>query len=190
MHMYDVVSSHEGRDKLSYKTERVTSFDDEQKYMTLVHGAQQEEPSEHMYQEPQQCTRNTRAAVSSDEPSDHHMLKDELKQMKRCLCVLSSLVVILFLVTILSICLAVYGSASSSQIQKAGVINSSELVSSHTFTLFKEQLNQGIHQLRNLITNLEIQINDTNVQVVSLVSLQSKVNVNISSLQTRSQPRK
>ncbi len=96
MHMYDKVGSHGRGDKLlSDTTENATSFDDKQKYMSLL-GSQPEGTSE--YQEPQQYAKDARAAG-----------KDEVKQMKRCQCVLSSLLVILFLVTILSLSLAAYG---------------------------------------------------------------------------------
>ncbi len=154
MHVYDV-AGYQGRGhiRLSDKAERVTCFNDKQEYMSL-HGPQKEGSNE--YQEPQWCARNTRAAVTNDEvigSLNSHMQKDELKQMKRCLCVLTLLVVILFLVTISSLGLAAYGF--------------------------------------NSITTLDTHINDTNVQVVTLVSLQSAVNmiesrVNMTSIEVAS----
>ena len=106
VHVYDIVGYQEGGYRSSNKIDRVTSFNDRQKYMTLYD--QQAGPSE--YQKPQQllCSRGTRAAVntSNDEVkglSDCHTQKDELKQMKRCLYVLNLLAAILFLMIISSL---------------------------------------------------------------------------------------
>ena len=152
MHMYDVVGYQGGGHKLQChdKTERVACFNEEEEEYMSLHDPQQEGSSK--YQEPQWCARNMTTAVSNDEvkgSSDCHGLKDEVKQMKRCLCVLSLLVVIFFLMTVASLGLAVNAfystrsSASKSQIQtlSARVVKNTELVN-HSFTLFKEQLTQ------------------------------------------------
>ena len=75
-------------------------------------------------------TRNDEVKGSSD----CYGKKDELKKMKRCLCVLSFLVVILFLTTISSLGSAAYGFASmatpSSQTQETsseGIVDTTEL---------------------------------------------------------------
>lgn len=159
MHMYEIVGSQGEGQKLSDKTERVTSLDDKQEYMSL-HG--QDGALTNEYQEPQSSDRNTRVAVNNDKvirPSESLIQKDELKQMKRCLCMLSLLVVILFLITISSLCLAAYGfdrivsSASRLQIQKVSF------------------------QLTSLITTMDTRINDTNLQIVaSLMSLRATLN--------------
>ena len=157
MHMYDVVGSHKERDELSYGAERITSFDDKQKYMTLC-GTQQEGPSE--YQEPQQCTRNTRATVNNDQvkgPSDCQALKDQLKQMKRCLCVLSFLVVIIFLITISSISLAAYYGFSS--IRSSAAVNNLE----HQLNM----INLEVVSQRSFVDTLESQFNITNAEIIS-----------------------
>ena len=86
VHIYDDVG-HQGRYRSSNKTEAVTSFNDQQKYMTLY--GQQGGQSE--YQEPQLCSMDTGKAVDTrnDEmkgSSDFYGQKDELKNIKRCLC--------------------------------------------------------------------------------------------------------
>ena len=176
-----------GGHKLNDKTERVTCFDEqEEEYMSL-HDPQQEGSS--TYQEPQWCDRNTKTAVSNDEvkgSSDCHGLKDELKQMKKCLYVLGLLAVILFLMTIASLGLAAYAfystgrSTSSSQIQtlSAGVVKNTELVN-HSFTLLKEQLTQEATQIQENVSTvsnslngrLEIYLNVTNEEIRQLQSL-------------------
>ena len=160
VHIYDDVGHQGGYTcKSSNKTEAVTSFNERQKYMTL--SGQQGAPSE--YQEPQLCSyKDTREAVDTcnNGSSDFYGQKDELKKMKRCLCVLSFLVVILFLIMVSSLGLAAYGFASiatpRSQIQEAsseGIIDTTEF-SNHDFTLFKEQLTQEAIQIWENISSL------------------------------------
>ena len=128
-----------------------------------LHDLQQE--GSNVYQEPQWCARDTRVAVTNDDSQvigslHSHMQKDEVKQMKRCLCVLSLLVVILFLMTVSSLGLAAYGigsSASSSQIQIAG---NTELVSNHNFTLFKKQLAQQTMQIWENISDISASLSN------------------------------
>lgn len=189
LHMYEAIGYQEGGHKLHDRAERVTSFDNRQKYMTLHH-QQKEGPSE--YQEPYLHTRDTRAAVNTEVKGSSdcgHVQKDELKQMKRCICTLSFLVAILFLITVLSLGLAAYGFGSTgstagpnSQFQKAsldGIVNSTEFVDIHSFTLFKDQLSQEMMQiqennsiyLRNVIAQLDSCVNITNREVTSLTSL-------------------
>ncbi len=176
VHMYDVVGSQGGGHRLSERS-RVTCFDDKQEYMSL-HGPQQEGSSE--YQEPQWCARNTTAAVSSDGSSDCHVRKDELKQMKRCLCVLSLLVVILFLTTILSLSLAAYGFSS---------IRSSVTVINLEYQL--NTINSELVSYRTLVNALESQFNTTNAEVISqrtltdtLESQFNAINAEVSSQRT------
>ena len=183
MHIYDDVSHQGGYTyKPSNKTEAVTSFNEWQKYMTL--SGQQGGPSE--YQEPQLCSyKDTREAVDTcnNGSSDFYGQKDDLKKMKRCLCVLSFLVVILFLITVSSLGLAAYGFASittpSSQIQEAsseGIVDTTEFIHNHNFTLFKEQLTQELVTLRSVVNMIESHINATSRDIASLVSLASIVN--------------
>ena len=159
MHIYDAVGSQERG--YNNKTERVTSFDNRKQYMTL-YSPQKEGPSE--YQEPQQ--RATRAVVNNDEvkgSSDCYVLKDELKQMKKCLCMLSLLIVIFFLITVASLGLAAYGFDSRRSLTTT---------------------DQEIHQLKSLVTNLD---NDTNLEIISLISLQGTVNMIESRINVTSQ---
>ena len=197
VHVYDDAGHRGGYTyKSSNKTEAVTSFNEQQKYMTL--SGQQGEPSE--YQELQLCSyKDTREAVDTCNigSSDFYGQKDELKKMKRCLCVLSFLVVVLFLITVSSLGLAAYGSTPSSQIQEAsaeGIIKTTDSeFSNHDFTLFKEQLTQeaiqiweNISSLRNtvnqeagsqrtFINNLESRLNGINSQVSTLTPLRTSV---------------
>ena len=152
-HMYDAVGSHEGGDKLSDKTERITSLNDEQKYMTRVCGLQKEGPCE--YQELHQHTRNTRAVISNDEvkgPSDCQVLKDKLKQTKRCLCVLSLLIAILFLTTISSLSLAAYSIGSSATVEHQLNTINSEVVSQRNL---QSQLNLKYMWLNTEVSSLQ-----------------------------------
>ena len=181
MHMYDVVGYQGGGHRLSDRAENSTCFDDKEEYMSL-HGSQQEELDE--YQAPQWCARDTRAAVISDEviePPDSHVQKDKLKQMRRYLCILSLLVVILILKTILSLSLSAYGlysigsSAIGSHIQQGGNASLSNMIIWLENNL--NVTNKEICQLKRLITTLDTRINATNMQVVNLVPLQSAVNM-------------
>ena len=193
VHVYDDVGHRGGYTcKSSNKIEAVTSFNEQQKvYMTL--SGQQGGPSE--YQEPQPCSyKGTREAIDTcnDEnkgSSDCYVQKDELKQMKRCLCVLSFLVVILFLVTVSSLGLAAYGFASiatpSTQIQEAsseGIVETTEL-SNHDFTLFKEQLTQEAIQIWENISSLR---NTANQEIYQLRSLsatsEARINVQLNTI--------
>ena len=109
---YEVVGSTEERQLLhaSNEMERITSFNDSQEYMSLC-GPQQEESSE--YQQPLQCGRNTKTAENNEGVSEYHVLKHELKQTKVCLCALSLLIIILFLMTSLCLGLAAYCFSST-----------------------------------------------------------------------------
>ena len=162
MHMYDVVNYQGGGQKIHDKAERVTCFDGEEEEYVSLHDPQEEGSSR--YQEPQWCAKNMKTAVSNDEvkgSSDCHGLKGELKQMNRCLCMLSLLVVILFLMTLASLSLAAYV-----------FYNIESSASTHL-----NVTNQETCQLQNLITALDTRINDTIVQVVTLVSLQNVVSM-------------
>ena len=115
MHLYEVAGSRQKRQKLhaNNETERITSFNDRQEEYTSLRGPQQEESSE--YQQPQQCGRNTKTAENKilKGASEYHVLKDELKQTKVCLRVLSLLIIILFLMTSLCLGLAAYCLSST-----------------------------------------------------------------------------
>jgi hypothetical protein len=204
VHIYDDVGHQGGGYRSSNKTEAVTSFTDRQKYMTL--SGQQGGQSE--YQEPQLCSKNTREAV--DTRNDEFEVKgspdcceqrNELTQMKRCLCVLSFLVVILFLIAVSSLGLAAYGfkgiGSPRSQTQEAsseGIADSTTL-DNHNFTLFMEQLtqeaiqiwenisslrntvNQEIHQLRSLTATSEARINEQLVALRNVANtIESRIN--------------
>ena len=116
-------------------SEAVTYFDNKQEYGSSK------------YEEPQSqwcAAENTRTAVNNAEvkgPSDCCVQKDELKQIKKWLCVLNLLVAILLLITLASLSLAAYtfystgSSASRSPTLSAGVDKSTELVN-HSFILF------------------------------------------------------
>ena len=172
VHIYDDVS-HQGGYRSSNKTEAVTSFNEQQKYMTL--SGQQGGPSE--YQEPQLCFyKDTREALDTwnKGSSNFYGQKDELKKMKRCQCVLSFLVVVLFLITVSSLGLAAYGFTSittpSSQIQEAsseGIVETTEF-SNHDLTLFKEQLTQEAIQIWENISSLRNTVNEEIYQLRSL----------------------
>ena len=193
VHVYDDAGHRGGYTyKSSNKTEAVTSFNEQQKYMTL--SGQQGEPSE--YQELQLCSyKDTREAVDTCNigSSDFYGQKDELKKMKRCLCVLSFLVVILFLITVSSLGLAVYGSTPSSQIQSLRLTVNN--LQSQLNTINSEAGSQ-----RTFINNLESRLNGINSQVSTLTPLRTSVtslesqlrmtNMTISSLQLsiRNQP--
>lgn len=152
VHMYDSIVGYQGG---GHKTERVsTCFDDKQEYESS------------RYQEPQCAAGNMKTTISNDKvkgPSDFHLQKNEIKQIKRWLCVLSLLVAILLLMTLASLGLAAYAFyrtgnfhiASRSQIPalSAGVDKNTELDSEEFF------------QFQNLITTLDTRINDTNMQV-------------------------
>ena len=198
-HMYDVVGYQEGGYRSSNKIESVTctSFNDRQNYMMLSgqHGGSSE------YQELQLCTADPREAVDTrnDEvkgSSDCYLEKDELRQIKICLGVLSFLAVILFLMTISALGLAAYGihytgstTSLNSQVQKAsleGVVDSTDFVTNHSFTLFKDQSTQEMTQilgnlssistsLRNMVIHLESRMNTTDREVINLMSLRATV---------------
>ena len=161
VNLYEVIALQGEGQKLRDKTEKVMCFNDKEDYMSLQDSSQ-EGPT--MYEEPQLCARNRYVAVHNDDlsmkgPSDCHV--------KRCLCVLSLFVVILFLMTVASLGLAVYAfysigtSTSSSQIQtlSAGVVKNTELVN-HSFTLFKDQLTHEAIQIQENIYNISISLND------------------------------
>ena len=185
---YDNVVSYQVIGSNKTDSEEVTSFNDQQNYMTLR--GQQEGPSE--YQEPQLCSKDTGEAVDvcNDKVKCCYGQKDELKKMKRCLCVLSFLVVVLFLITVSSLGLAAYGFDSiatmSSRIQEAsseGIINTTKF-NNHNFTLFKEQLTQEATQIWE---NILSQLNTINTTLMSSVT---SLHMTILSLQLaiRSQP--
>ena len=187
LHVYEAVGYQERGHKLHDKAERDTSFDDRQKYMTL-HRQQNEGPSE--YQESQLNTTDTRAVVNTEVKGSSHCYeqKDELKQMKRCVYSLSFLVAILFLIAVSSLGLAAYGLGSTgntaspnSHIQKASsdeIVNGTEFVNTHSFTLFKDQLSQEMMQiqenisiyLQNVVAQLDSHINTLNSDVSTVRS--------------------
>ena len=165
------------------------------------------------YQQPQWYARKVKtAAVSKDEvkgSADSYVIKDELKQTKRCLCVVSVLTVILFLTTASSLGLAAYCFSSirngNDLEYQLNMINS-EVISQGTFvnkletqlnTTNAEVISQG-----NFINALNSQLNGINLEVSTLpfvrglvTNLQSQLgilNTNITSLHSalRSQPRK
>ena len=173
MHLYEVVGSREERQKLhaSNETERITSFNNRQEYMSL-HGPRQEESSE--YQQPQQCGKNTKKAENKKGASDseYHELKHELKQTKICLHVLYLLIVILFLMTASSLGLAAYCFSSiilsSNDLEyRLNTINS-EVLSQRIF--INKQFNTTDEELvsqRTFINNVELLYNTTNAEITS-----------------------
>ena len=168
--------------KIDFDSEAVTCFDDKQEYGSSRY--------EELKPQSLRCTTgNMRTAVSDAEvkgPSDGQLQKDELKQIKKWLCVLSLLVAILFLTTLASLSLAAYavysaGSfASRSQIQSTGVDKSTESLNDRLET-YSNVTSEEIHQLQNLITTMDTRINDTNMQVDTLVSRLNVINIMIDS---------
>ena len=197
MHIYDVVGYQGGGHKLQFHDKIECIDEEEEEYICMsLHDPQEEGSSK--YQEPQCRTKNSKTAVSNDEvkgSSDCHGLKDELKQMKIWLCVLSLLVVILFLMTVASLGLVAYAfystgsSASKSQIQtlSARVVKNTELVN-HSFTLLKEQLTQETIQIQenvsdistslsNMVIRLENHLNVTNQEISQLITtMETRIN--------------
>ena len=114
MHLYEV-GSRQKRQKLhaNNETERITSFNDRQEEYMSLRGPRQEDSNE--YQQPQQCGSNIKTAENKilKGASEYHVLKDELKQTKVCLHVLSLLIIILFLMTSLCLGLAAYCFSST-----------------------------------------------------------------------------
>jgi cell division protein FtsB len=209
MHLYEPIGF-QGGQKLhaSNETERIsiTSFNDGEEYTYMSqHGSQQKESSE--YQQPQQlqCSRtDTKTAVKNDDAkgaSDCHVLKEELRQTKVCLCALSLLIVILFLITVSSLGLAAYclGSIRSGNDleYRLNTINS-EATSQRTFiNNLESQLNTisaEVTSQRTFVNTLNSQLNgiDSAVSTVrsSVTSLQNQLILTNSSLQValRSQP--
>ena len=141
IHMYESIVGYQEGHKTD--SEAVTHFDNKQEYGSSK------------YEEPQSqwcAAENTRTAVNNAEvkgPSDCYVQKDELKQVKKWLCVLSLLVAILLLITLASLSLVAYAvysagsSASRSPTLSAGVDKSTEL-DNHSFILFKERLTQEV----------------------------------------------
>ena len=161
-------------------------------------------------QKRQFCSEDTKEAVDTcnDEvkgSADHYGQKNELIKMKRCLCMLSFLVAILFLLTVSSLGLAAYGFASivtpSSQIQEASLEDTTEF-SNHKnlVNMIESHINAtsgdiaSLETLRFIANNLESQLNTINSTLrSSVISLESQLrmtNMTISSLQftIRSQP--
>ena len=164
--------------KTDFDSEAVTCFDDKQEYGSSRY--------EELKPQSLRCaTGNMRTAVSDAEvkgPSDDHLQKDELKQIKKWLCVLSLLVAILLLMTLASLSLAAYAvysagsSANRSQIQSTGVDKSTESLNDRLET-YSNVTSEEIHQLQNLITTMDTRINDTNMQVDTLVSRLNVINM-------------
>ena len=164
VHIYEATEGYQGGGYKS-KIEAAINLNDQQDYVPMSLCDQQGQSE---YQELQLCSMNTRKAADTcnDEvkgSSDRYKLngqKDELKKMKRCLCVLSFLVVILFLITVSSLGLAAYyGSTLGSEAH-----NNEQLVA-----------------LRNVANMLESRINTTSRDVASLASLTSTVKNNLES---------
>ena len=184
MHMYEVVGSRGEGQKLSNEMERITSFDDRQEYMSL-HDPQQEGANE--YQQPQWCVRNMKTTVNNDEmkgSSDCHISEYEIKQTKRCLCVLSLLIVILFLITASSLGLAAYGFSiirNTNDLEYRLNTIKSEVVSQrtsiNTLNSRLNEINSDVSTVRSSVTSLESQLNTL------------LISANVSSA-LRSQPRK
>ena len=188
MPLYEVVGSREEKQKLhaSNETERITNFNDRQEYMSLC-GPRQEESSE--YQQPQQCGRNNmKSAENKEGVSEYHcnhVLKNELKQTKVCLCALSLLIVVLFLITASSLALAAYCYSSSTRSgnnleYQLNMINS-EVVSHKTFiNNLESQLSAKVTFQRTFINNLESQVTNINTEVTSqrtsITTLNSRLN--------------
>ena len=218
MHMYEPIGYQEGH-KLSDKAERVsTSFNDRQKYMSL-HGQQKEGPTE--YQEPEShVAKDTRAAGNTEVKGslDCHAQNDELKKMRRCLCVLSLLVAILFLITVSSLALAAYGfdsqrnsistlnsdvstvrsSVNTINSRLSGINSSVSTVRSSVNTINSRLsgINSSVSTVRSSVNTINSQFSeiDSSVSTVrsSVNNLQNQLNSNVSSLQLalRSQPSK
>ncbi len=171
MHLYEVVGSQGEQKHASYcnEMERITSFNNEQEYMSLC-GPQQEESSD--YQQPQRCGRtDTKTAANNDEvkeAADCHVLKDELKRTKICLRALSFLIVILFLITVISLGLAAYclsSTRSGNDLEhRLNTINS-EVMSQRTYI---NNLESQFNSSQGTFTNsLETQFNTINAEAVS-----------------------
>ena len=173
IHMYESIVGYQEGHKTD--SEAVTYFDNKQEYGSSK------------YEEPQSqwcAAENTRTTVNNAEvkgSSDCYVQKDELKQIKKWLCVLSLLVAILLLIILASLSLAAYtfystgGSASRSQIQTA----SNDRLETHLNVTSEE-----IHQLKKLITTLDTRINDNNMQVENLETVTKEENFQLRNLVT------
>ena len=164
IHMYEIVSYQGEGHKLNDGTKQTTCIDDkEELYMSLHDPSHEESSARYQVSCVQGGTGDIRTIVTNDEPevkgsSECQVQKNELKQIKRCLCALSLLGVILFLMTIASLVLAAYAFYST-----------------------ESSASKEIHQSRNLITILDTRISDTNESLVSLQNvvsmIESRINI-------------